>query len=56
MNDEQRPLTQEPQEERISDANSDLIQNSAENETPTDLLARLHQAGDSRSEPDNEDG
>lgn len=56
MNDDQQLLTQEPQEEDVSNIGSDVTQDPPENKTPTDLLVQLHQAGDSRAEPDNEDG
>ncbi|WP_180969970.1 hypothetical protein [Deinococcus planocerae] len=56
MNDDQNTPDGQPQGEIVLTTVPDTVQDQAPNETPTDLLARLHQQEDSRIEPDNEDG
>lgn len=52
MNDDQNKPDGQPQGEIVLTT----VPDQTPNETPTDLLARLHQQEDSRIEPDNEDG
>lgn len=56
MNDDQNKPDDPSQGEIELTTMLDTVQDQVGNETPTDLLARLHQQEDSRIEPDNEDG
>ena len=56
MNDDQNKPDSQPQGEIVLTTVPGSVQDEVQNETPTDLLARLHQQEDSRIEPDNEDG
>ncbi|GBF04642.1 hypothetical protein DAERI_020239 [Deinococcus aerius] len=56
MNDDQHKPDDPSQGEIVLTTVPESVGDEAQNETPTDLLARLHQQEDSRIEPDNEDG
>lgn len=56
MNGDQNKLDSPQEGEIVLTTIPETVQEGVENETPTDLLARLHQQEDSRIEPDNEDG